>query len=827
MTELSSLAFETATTAPPFIPPLSLTAPLDSQSNSSLPHNLNLHSSHSIPIKNQSINLQTARTKRPRSNVKYSAPKSAKGSSRRIANNAPPPASSSLAAPPTPNPTGDFCAACGAAGLYVCCDGCPRVFHPFCLEPPLSGAQEAGEHWYCRECDANRGRIPPSSPQTGLFSRLIHHQSLENPRAFQLPTGLRNRYENVTTNPYTGDFVDQSKVKTKKRVDGPKGYVEEPDPYRIKTKDGKTILCYSCGLGASAAKKLRIIACDVCDNYFHLDCLDPPLVTPPSTSTKWVCPLHVEKAAPNRRLPKESVFIPINQLNIPNNGDIQVIPTPSKHIKAKNVEEISINRVRYQVPENIVILDFWSKVCNIKDAQLLSAPTPDSSPLTRLSSKADASPAPILGRDILPPSAPTSQASASSCTSPSKDSLTRPSNEIGVASRPSVCSPSPSSPSLASVLLPKAHEVDPRPDLSSLLQAAQEFVQPQLPNNPTGLSFLGEAASSQTTLAIGKAAITSSQNEIKHAPLTTSVSSKVSKRTRTRGSARLAHPPITTSTSPTKLKSDLFPQTSLSTTNHLNSPQSTAILPQDSTLLPFKKDLQLNDSPTKLITKSSSSSKKKSSGQKSITPNKRKRTANSKSPTKPPLTSTSALSHTTPNLKPQDDINSSKKASQAHNGQANENPLNSKLSKIPCKRPASIESSELRTYLHESGNNFTESLSGVDLNVDNQSSKPPTRIRIKGTKYLGLSSPPPQVQPTPPLMSWTSLSGTNVSLTNQGKEAPSGLPVASTSKIDPILSSLCSQNGKGSNSGKIYSTQSTLYNTIKVKNNEDLYDSIS
>ncbi|KAI8460846.1 hypothetical protein BY996DRAFT_4574194, partial [Phakopsora pachyrhizi] len=90
----------------------------------------------------------------------------------------------------------DFCSACGAAGLYVCCDGCPRVFHPFCLEPPLAGVEDAGEHWYCRECETSKGRLSSTtSTPNDLFSRLIEQQSVENPRAFKLPESLRNRYE--------------------------------------------------------------------------------------------------------------------------------------------------------------------------------------------------------------------------------------------------------------------------------------------------------------------------------------------------------------------------------------------------------------------------------------------------------------------------------------------------------------------------------------------------------------------------------------------------------------------------------------------------------
>lgn len=54
--------------------------------------------------------------------------------------------------------------------------------------------------------------------------------------------------------------------------------------------------------------------------------------------------------------------ITVTKPQTPNDGDIDVLLTPQKRVKAKKVEEISINRVRYQVPENIIILDFWAKL---------------------------------------------------------------------------------------------------------------------------------------------------------------------------------------------------------------------------------------------------------------------------------------------------------------------------------------------------------------------------------------------------------------------------------------------------------------------------------
>ncbi|KAA1108998.1 hypothetical protein PGT21_030393 [Puccinia graminis f. sp. tritici] len=300
----------------------------------------------------------------------------------------------------------------------------------------------------------------------------------------------------------------------KKRPDGAKGYLEGPDPYRTKTRDGKTILCFACGLGPSALKRLQIIGCDACDAHFHLECLNPPLVTLSSFPSKWVCPLHMVKTLPCRQAAKESNTIPINTLNTPNDGDIDVVVTPHNRTKAKPVEEIIINRVKYQVPENIIILDFWAKLS--KDQEVSKTASQD----------------PPLTRDGLLPT-PTHQASTSASASPKDTSLAPATNTSreDVESHPSSTDshvplaslPPPPRPS-TSTALPTA-----RSDLSCLLQAAQQVNQAQTSQQPTeGLALLGNAASLQSP-------VTSTLRRI-HRKKTNGLPP----RTRTRGSARLS-----------------------------------------------------------------------------------------------------------------------------------------------------------------------------------------------------------------------------------------------------------------------------------------------
>lgn len=47
----------------------------------------------------------------------------------------------------------DHCSACRSFGSLVYCDGCPRAFHLWCLDPPMESADlPEGERWFCPAC---------------------------------------------------------------------------------------------------------------------------------------------------------------------------------------------------------------------------------------------------------------------------------------------------------------------------------------------------------------------------------------------------------------------------------------------------------------------------------------------------------------------------------------------------------------------------------------------------------------------------------------------------------------------------------------------------
>ncbi|KNZ44075.1 hypothetical protein VP01_952g7 [Puccinia sorghi] len=311
---------------------------------------------------------------------------------------------------------------------------------------------------------------------------------------------------------------------------GPKGYLEEPDPYRTKTRDGKTILCFACGLAASAFKKWRIIGCDACNAYFHLDCLDPPLVSLPPFPSKWVCPLHMDKTLSCRQLSKESTIIPIETLHTPNNGDIDVVLTPQNRTKAKQVEEIIINRVKYQVPENIIILDFWAKLGRANELSktaFLDPPPPTRNNLSQIPTNQASSSTPSSSHNVrqLPLTHASSVCTLSSLKH-SEERGARPSSadsDLPISSLP----PPPRRLKSSSTINANAHA-----DISCLLQAAQHVNESQTSQPAEGLALLGNAAFTQSPAA---STLRKSHKKKTPAKPGTSIS-----RIRTRGSARLS-----------------------------------------------------------------------------------------------------------------------------------------------------------------------------------------------------------------------------------------------------------------------------------------------
>ncbi|KAG6889787.1 hypothetical protein C0992_004205 [Termitomyces sp. T32_za158] len=309
----------------------------------------------------------------------------------------------------------DHCSSCRSFGALVYCDGCPRAFHLWCLDPPMESVDEGDSRWFCPGCTIRKH--PPRKPPPSLLAPLIHQVDSTIPKEFQLPEDVRAFFKDVGSGP-KGTYIDTSEFKPPRL--NRHGQLEERDTHRLRDKNGAPVLCFRCGTSAlpgglaaasPATKRARrssalsktgeawknIISCDYCTLHWHLDCLDPPLSTIPPFSKKWMCPNHAERILPpKRRIPKQNATpIEITKPKQYNNGNIEVTHPlaihPDTGAQKVTVDEVLINGRRYRVPERVIVLDFWNKLNKSepqveKDADVASAM---SSPLTSLSSLDD------------------------------------------------------------------------------------------------------------------------------------------------------------------------------------------------------------------------------------------------------------------------------------------------------------------------------------------------------------------------------------------------------------------------------------------------------
>ncbi|KAK9244677.1 hypothetical protein V1506DRAFT_578160 [Lipomyces tetrasporus] len=286
----------------------------------------------------------------------------------------------------------DFCSACGGVGRFLCCEGCPRSFHFTCTDPPYDEDNLPDGSWFCKSCYVKRH--PPPIPPRGLFSELMEQMNKRNPSCFSLPKELRERYEGVTTTDF-GEYQDVHDLKPR-RINR-SGFLEEADPYKLTDKNGKSVLCYQCG--KSALNDQKIISCDYCPLHWHLDCLDPPMSSIPTSARKWMCPNHVGRDLTHRRRKRNSKIVNVSlRRGFVNNGDIEVGndssdeeqtgPDSENFVKPQLLhflngwEENPFERsaydrriatlnfdtegVVYKLPERGIVLDFMDKVNSLQ-----------------------------------------------------------------------------------------------------------------------------------------------------------------------------------------------------------------------------------------------------------------------------------------------------------------------------------------------------------------------------------------------------------------------------------------------------------------------------
>ncbi|KAK4877767.1 hypothetical protein RN001_010273 [Aquatica leii] len=187
----------------------------------------------------------------------------------------------------------DSCDACGEGGDLICCDKCPSSFHLLCYDPPLEEKDIPMGEWLCHACKySNDKTIKPrtrskrtmSTPETSTkislkksklnpLETLIEAAHTLNPKQFELPRSMS------LPSLFPGTDKIEKFTMSKRNI----------KPVKTVAKLFPSGKCFEC---RKTCRVAPLIACDYCPLLYHLDCLDPPLSSPPSG--RWLCPSHVE-----------------------------------------------------------------------------------------------------------------------------------------------------------------------------------------------------------------------------------------------------------------------------------------------------------------------------------------------------------------------------------------------------------------------------------------------------------------------------------------------------------------------------------------------------
>ncbi|KAI7887495.1 hypothetical protein K492DRAFT_189429 [Lichtheimia hyalospora FSU 10163] len=280
--------------------------------------------------------------------------------------------------PPLKN--SDICSACGFCGRFICCDACPNAFHFTCINPPMdvSDVENLSGNWYCTECEYKRQQRKNSSPAKSssrsqqssipaLFAKLNHDLTTRIPKMYEPPMEIVRYFEGVTMDK-NGQYVDTSVIKSSKPT-----RTDTNDERKLKDKDDNFICCFRCR--KTALRNKRIVSCDYCPLYWHMDCLDPPMTSLPNPTRKWMCPNHADHLMPRIRQPRIPKYIDASS-DTPNNGVVKIIddeksstkspastPSPDQH---DNDAIIKYSDIVYRLPASSIKLDFFSHIANMR-----------------------------------------------------------------------------------------------------------------------------------------------------------------------------------------------------------------------------------------------------------------------------------------------------------------------------------------------------------------------------------------------------------------------------------------------------------------------------
>lgn len=253
----------------------------------------------------------------------------------------------------------DQCNSCHGYGHFICCDRCPKSFHWLCLDPPLYPEEMREDTWSCKLCCSRQNRIKDSveavsvSPIKDIFRRLCVKINSSNPKTFSLSDEIKKTFFKVSWDPQTGDYMDLDEFtgpscKPRPDILDLNGNFLPTIPTTFFHVDRHAFLSFFCHCCQRSAVHGPLLNCDFCPLAFHLDCLDPPLASPPASNRKWMCPAHLDHyiSTKPRRLNGSTPIIFTHSPYVFHNGDVKIFidnepsfEVPESTIVASNLHE--------------------------------------------------------------------------------------------------------------------------------------------------------------------------------------------------------------------------------------------------------------------------------------------------------------------------------------------------------------------------------------------------------------------------------------------------------------------------------------------------------
>jgi hypothetical protein len=227
----------------------------------------------------------------------------------------------------------DVCSSCGGLGNFICCDACPRSFHFTCAEPPLDPQNLPEDDWYCNECRYHlrkkKGESQSSTESSSgdIWELMIGRAEVMNPKCFVMPRRFRYQpKEEDLIKLQSGQLFKQTDIipshisllppvlvepthimiNNLVKIDHCGYELVAPNISSAKSPSGYCHCCGRFGLTKEALGKTEeflnipndaqyhrpIMSCSICPLYWHLDCLETPMVSFPPPSVTWTCPIH-------------------------------------------------------------------------------------------------------------------------------------------------------------------------------------------------------------------------------------------------------------------------------------------------------------------------------------------------------------------------------------------------------------------------------------------------------------------------------------------------------------------------------------------------------